>query len=409
MGSGYFSGDRAELGSKLEYPVVLYTEAWDSIISTNASNHILGQYTDPIFGGVKSSISARVLMSKLDPDFGAGAVCDSVKLKLSYRGYYGDTTGPFNLRVSVLQDPIDTLIYYSNVQFPLSDVLVDTSLQMNMRSWNYNGVDSLRGVLMADLNTSYFQQMLFQASEDGESYLETNDEFIKEVAGLHFETTSMGNGLAYFDMTASKSTIDLYYHVGEGDTIPKVYTLTFGQNLGDPLRFVSHYSHDYTTAAFDTAMQDTLLGGVNAYTQGVAGARTVISLAGLDTLVGKGYSINRAELVIPVHQGTAYPYSLPPMMLLKEDHDTAFYTVYNNINSSITGVGGNAIKSEYREFKYTFNVTSLIHKYVNTDYGIQRLIVTPSASSSNAYRAVLNGGIHPSEPAQFYLYYTRSN
>ena len=91
--------------------------------------------------------------------------------------------------------------------------------------------------------------------------------------------------------------IELYYHTGEDDTIAKVFNLTFGQNFGDPTLSYNLFSNDYTNAQFDLDMMDTVNGEVLTYVQGGSGVRTFLKFPGLDTLIGKGFSINKAELV----------------------------------------------------------------------------------------------------------------
>ena len=87
IGSGKFSDNRPELGEKLSFPVVSYTSTWDSISTKSPARVILGNLNDPIFGAVNSSFTTRILLSKTSPDFGAGTVCDSVKVRIGYVGY----------------------------------------------------------------------------------------------------------------------------------------------------------------------------------------------------------------------------------------------------------------------------------------------------------------------------------
>jgi len=83
----------------------------------------------------------------------------------------------------------------------------------------------------------------------------------------------------------------LFYHTGSQDTVPKLFTMTFGQNFGDPGLSFNTYENDFTSADFAIDMQDTVNGELLTYTQGAGGARTVLEFPGLDTLIGKGYSI----------------------------------------------------------------------------------------------------------------------
>ena len=152
--------------------MVSYTTSWDSISTKSPSRVVLGNLNDPIFGAVNSSFSTRILLSKSSPDFGAGTICDSVKVRIGYVGYYGVTGDNIRLEVSPLLEPlVDSLPYYSNHAFSVGSALVDTVLKVAPSDTVYNGVDTLVGYLAFDLDPSYFQTEIFDAAITGETYL----------------------------------------------------------------------------------------------------------------------------------------------------------------------------------------------------------------------------------------------
>jgi hypothetical protein len=58
---------------------------------------------------------------------------------------------------------------------------------------------------------------------------------------------------------------------------------------------------------------------------------------------------------------------------------------------------------------YRFNITRHVQRVLNgKDPKMDRLILLPSNPSGNAQRVVLNGNLHPSEPARLNLYLTRT-
>jgi hypothetical protein len=409
IGSGKFSDNRPELGEKLSYPVVSYTTSWDSISTKSPSRVVLGNLNDPIFGAVSSSFSTRILLSKSSPDFGAGTICDSVKVRIGYVGYYGVTGDNIRLEVSPLLEPlVDSLPYYSNHAFSVGSALVDTVLKVAPSDTVYNGVDTLVGYLAFDLDPSYFQTEIFDAAITGETYLADNVDFVQEVAGLHFKDIGPGSSAAcYFDLSAPGSIIQLYYHTGVEDTVPKVFNMTFGQNFGDPVGSFNSFAHDFSGADFDLGMMDTLNGEIRTYIQGGSGARTMLVFPGLDTLIGKGYSINRAELNFNVVQGTASPYTLPGTLLLVQGTDSAQQLI-KDYSSSLSNVGGSVTRADIRSYKYRFNVTRMVHDFVNTKEEILPVMIAPSGANANLHRVVLGGGLHPVIPAEFNVYYTKS-
>jgi hypothetical protein len=272
----------------------------------------------------------------------------------------------------------------------------------------FNGVDTLVGFLSFDADPAYFQTNIFDAAFNGESHFADNEDFVKEVPGLYFTDEGAGSSVAgYFNLDASGSLIQLYYHTGVDDTIAKVFNLTFGQNFGDPSLSYNLFSNDYTNAQFDLDMVDTVNGEVLTYVQGGSGVRTELHFPDLDTLIGKGYSINRAELSFDVLQGTAGPYRFPGSLILIQDLDTVQQLI-KDYSSSVNSTGGTVARTDVREFNYTFNVTRMVHELVNDRKEILPILIVPSSSSANLHRVVLGGGMHPVIPAEFNIYYTRS-
>lgn len=409
IGSGKFVDDRPELGEKLTFPVVSYTQSWDSISTKNPSQVILGNYDDPLFGRTNASFFTRILLSKSSPDFGEGTVCDSVKVRIAYSSYYGLEGDDIRLKVyPLLEEQEDTLSYYSNGQVNYGSSIADTLIVIGPRDTVFNGIDTLIGFLSFDADPAYFQENIFEAAMNGANHFSDNDAFVKEVPGLYFTDEGMGSSVAgYFDLSASGSLIQLYYHTGEEDTIAKVFNLTFGQNFGDPTLSYNLFSNDYTNAQFDLNMVDTVNGDVLTYIQGGSGVRTFLKFPNLDTLIGKRYSINRAELSFDVLQGTAGPYRFPGSLIVIQDVDTAQQLI-KDYASEINSTGGTIARTDVREFNYTFNVTRMVHDFVNEREEILPVILAPSSSSGNIHRVVLGGGMHPVIPAEFNVYYTRS-
>lgn len=409
IGSGKFVDDRPELGEKLTFPVVAYTQSWDSVSTKNPSQVILGNYDDPIFGRTNASFVTRILLSKSSPDFGEGTVCDSVKVRIAYSSYYGIEGDDIHLKVyPLLDEQVDSVSYYSNGSVNYGPAIADTMVVLGPRDTVFNGVDTLVGFLSFDADPAYFQTNVFDAAINGESHFADNESFVKEVPGLYFTDEGAGSSLAgYFNLDASGSMIQLYYHTGVDDTIAKVFNLTFGQNFGDPALSYNLFSNDYSNAQFDLSMMDTVNGEVLTYVQGGSGVRTFLKFPDLDTLIGQGFSINRAEISFDVLQGTAGPFRFPGSLIVIQDLDTVQQLI-KDYSSDLNPTGGTVSRADVREFNYRFNVTRMVHDFVNDREEILPVILAPSSSSGNLHRVVLGGGMHPIIPAEFNVYYTRS-
>ena len=202
------------------------------------------------------------MLGKVNPDFGDSTVCDSVKVRLAYSATYGVVGGQIHLQMAPLKNTlIDTIKYYSN-QLPETEApIADTVLTLDPDAIVFNGVDSLINTLTFDADPAYFQSVIFDAAMTGEAHFADNNDFVEMVPGLHFRDVGTGNSATgYFDLSAGGSVIQLYYHTGSQDTVPKVFNLTFGQNFGDPARAYNQYVHDFSGAAFDVT-QPLVSGG----------------------------------------------------------------------------------------------------------------------------------------------------
>lgn len=409
IGSGKFVDDRPELGEKLTFPVVSYTIGWDSVNTKNPSQVILGNYEDPLFGRTNASFVSRIILSKTSPDFGEGTICDSVKVRIAYSGYYGLDRDKIHLQVCpVSSELIDTISYFSNGSVNYASPIADTTISLAPTDSIFNGVDTLVGYLSFNADPAYFQEHIFDASVNGENYFADNTDFVKKVPGLYFRDIGLGSSIAgYFNLEESGSLIELYYHTGVDDTIAKVYDLTFGQNFSDPILSYNLFTNDYTNASFDIDMMDTVNGEALSYVQGGSGVRTYLKFPGLDTLIGKEYSINKADLSFDVLQGTAGLYNFPSSLLVLQDLDSV-QVLIRDYTSTINSTGGVVARSDVREFNYTFNVTRMVHDFLNERDTILPVILAPASSSGNLHRVVLGGGMHSAIPAEFNVYFTRS-
>ena len=93
------------------------------------------------------------------------------------------------------------------------------------------------------------------------------------------------------------------------------------------------------------------------------------------------------------------------MILQDLDSSQALIKDYTN---PINPAGGAVNRADLREFRYRFNVTRMVHDFVNEKEKIFPVILTPASSNSSAARVVLGGGLHPTIPVEFNVYYTKS-
>ena len=166
------------------------------------------------------------------------------------------------------------------------------------------------------------------------------------------------------------------------------------------------FSFDKSQADFDLGSQDTLVGELTTYMQGMGGAVTVVDLVGLPAIRDSNYFVNYAELRIPVREGSALTYATPVKLnaLLIDGNDRRLLTEYLNGNPG----GELVVSSVLRDRAYTLEITKFVQQLLNgKDSAEAKILLVPDRMSSSAARAVLNGNLDPFDPIRLDLYVTK--
>lgn len=83
IGSDILS-DQGFTTNNLKFPTVSYTKKINPVRSNNLNSSLLGVYKDPVYGLTSAHIVTQVTPNSFNPDFGVGAVLDSVILTMPY-------------------------------------------------------------------------------------------------------------------------------------------------------------------------------------------------------------------------------------------------------------------------------------------------------------------------------------
>ena len=407
IGLGQVVDSKAVLGTKKNIPIVTYNIPFDSVRSSNPTREIVGKYIDPYFGGVTAKMQTHLLLSLLSPSFGPKPICDSVVMFLRYSGYYGDTAMPVTFIVSELGeylDPDDTI--YSNKDYALYGELGRITQQPRPNTPVYDEDDTLRASLKLNLDKHFFQRRLLDASRLSPESFTTNIEFIKHLFGIQISTEDYADGLVYFDIQNLASYVKVYYRESPSDTVLRNYEMYYGIYSSGNFFSVNSFSQDVTLGGPNYDMQDTVNGEPTILSQAMGGTVTQINLPDLKEFKDSNWVLNRAELVFHVREGSVGKYPLPPSLYLLEYDGKTRLLIDDYLSGGLSPEGDLEI-GYLRNRSYTFNMTRLIHRYINTTDTIFPLILMPEASASNGYRAVLGGNNDPVQPVEFNMYYTK--
>ncbi len=400
---------RGTLGVRKGLPLVTYNASFDSIFSVAPSKQLAGKYNDPHLGLAEAKFQTHLLLSLLSPDFGDDPVCDSVVMYMAYNGYYGDTSQQTTFIVNELGEYLDPdTNYYSNKEFAIKRELgrVTTIPAPNTLSRDLG--DTISPALRLYLDKDFFQKELINASRLDKQYFTGNNEFIQHINGIQLTVENAMGGILYFNVASLASLVRVYYRETPQDTVVREYELYYGIFTSGNFTSVNSFTHDRSMGGPDLDNQDTINGEPTIYSQTMAGTVTHVQLPNLKELKDSNWIINRAELVFPVREGSAGIYNLPPSLLILENKPNRRILVDDYLPGGIS-VDGSLERGFLRDRSYTFNISRLVHRYINTQDTIHPLLLVPEAASSEAWRTVLNGNNDPIKPASFNIYYTKTN
>lgn len=394
--------DKVIIGTKRNIPVKSYTTQFDSVLSTNPRRVMTGHIEDSEFGSSDYKFVTQLLLEGPSPEFGDNPIVDSVKLFVPYGGYYGDTTVLTTMKVFELDDDISAdTSFYSNTKFNVTSQVAEKDFypEPNSNIGFSNG--GLVPTLEMDVDTAWASQRIIQASVSNPDDFVSNEAFVQYMHGLHFSTGGTGNAALYFDLANFNSIVRIYYRVHPDSTAGLSFDLESGGATA-----VNTVEYDYSSAAFDLQNQDTVNGEIDTYLQTMGGVSTVLDFSALETYKDSSFLVNKAELVFRMNPGTGAELSPPDQLLLLEAKSTQNVFVKDFLSNPL--FGGVKETDALRETKYTFNITRLIHDYLNTEDIVNDLIVIPTGNSATANRLVLGGNQNMFLPFEFNIYFTRT-
>jgi len=396
--------DKAVLGVKREIPIKTYTIDFDSLSTTNAFNSIVGYMQDPAFGDISNEFVAQFMLSQTSPDFGDHALVDSAKLVLVYNGFYGDTNRILRLDILELEDELDSgVVYYSNQEFTANWRVGKKTFYPKPKTRTFFEEKAIGAATIIDLDTAWVGQKIIRGSKTNPDAFKDNDAFVKYFKGFKFTSNQTGDAALYYDLLSLETRFRIYYREHKDSTDAKVFDL-FSYSVSTS---VNTAKYDYTKAEFDLKNQDTTNGEIDTYLQSMGSVATLIDMSALKTYKDSGFIVNKAEIVLRVKQGSVNGYDAPVELLLLENKNGNRVFVKDYVLAKST-FGGLLEIDPLREMKYTFNISLLIHDYLNTESEVNDIMVIPARGAAHMERLILGGNDNPFNPIEFNLYFTRT-
>lgn len=367
------------------FSISCYTMEMDTLLTKGVSQLIAGDFDDPIFGNTKAGFATQMTLSEY-PSFTAADVADSIVLELPYSSkkfnYYGDLSSTLDIKVYKISKILSPDSNYYHTHSPES---IHSGEIMGSKIFTPNPDDSL---LIIKLEQQYATSFL---TADAEIY-NSVDNFRNFFRGIYvsIEKTSGLGSLLKFEI-AQGFKIKIYYHKESAPETQLTYSFT--GNSTSTVRF-NMFSHDYTSASFNTLINDTIsVQDSVSYIQSAGGLRTKIKMPYITELNKLGpINIYKAELVVKAEsdffsQENLYP-AISELVLTGISPVREYYLIQEYYGqSSYTGV-------QYTNNEYRFNIASYIRNILDGNIQNYGLYLFTYDESSNFNRTVITSGKH---------------
>ncbi len=356
----------------------------DSLITSNYSYGIIGDYTDPVFGRSTSTLYSQIgLASGMSSINFDEVTIDSVVLNLVSDGLFPDTAGAYNLHFVVRQlaEPIKAdSDYYSFDSIPvnMAAIFFDQTVTINAHD------SVVRLSLAPSINA-----VLAQTG--------ASDEFLEATKGLAVSIVGDADqGMLSINFATTATCLIAYYHYGT-DTIGYTYNFLFGGGVAH----FTHFTHDYSGTIFAGA--DSIDGSQQLYLQPLAGFNAVLNFDSAIRAFHEAHKlavIHHAELLLPV--APTAPAELPGQLVALASDESGALSLIPDYSDAYT----------YRGFDGTYDNSRNLYRIRVTQY-LQRLLrqgpsgginVLLDARRSSALRTILTGPEASNAPKIVFVY-----
>ncbi len=414
LGYDLFAGDL--IGTELTdtMTVIAWTEIADSVRTYSPSFDVLstflfGHYRDAVVGDAESVIYAQLRLSGAAPDL-QGMTLDSAVLVLPYdtSSFYGNVEQYFTLRVSSLQEPLETdSTYYADASFPTDEFVAlhqfwpqpDREVLVVRPGEDINTLDTFVYGAQAriPIHTAWAEALFAQAS----SVFESDSALLAYLPGLELAPYLATDALLAFDLDSDEAGLIFYYH---NDSLYHSYRLRFGG-----VRMTS-FRHDYAGSLVEAYLNDSLKGQELLFLQGMRGLRIHLRIP--YATVMRDSLINRAELELSMvsvpEDGGMAPPPIEQIILSKRNEegelvviDDVVFALERNELTSFFGGDPRGVEP----VTYTLNLTSHFMD-LRRGEAPEDLYITVLYRNATAARTVFGGPQHLDYPMKLSLHYT---
>lgn len=387
---------------------------YSPIVSSQLENYLFGDMKDPVFGQVKSSIYVQPRPNVLGLDFtAADEGIDSIVLVLPFEDtltYYGQYDQQFEMDVFRVEEDISRdEEYFSDVEFATNPTAIGNksfspnpdSLEIIDYATGSADTVQVRAHLRIRLDDNLKDVLL---SSDTTIYL-SDSAFVNQFKGIYLSPSVQTDGIISFDLFSLLGGIYVYYKE-DGEPAQAQYGFKTSS-----VRAVN-FEHDYTGTMIESFIDQPEKGDSLAFLQGLEGLNVELDFPYVEDL--KGIIVNKAELIIPINdldEDNPDQYFPVQQILASRRNDEGELVILKDISlagGDVTAIfGGVVVEGENGapDF-YRLNISAHFQDMVD---GVEdtKIVLTSFPKPTRAYRAILNGVNHPTDPIQLKLAFTK--
>ena len=337
--------------------IVAFSAIEDSLSAQNSTN-LLGSYFDPISGQTNASFCFQITLPNNEMSFNAINI-SNIELRLPLTGFFGDSTANFNIKLSSLNQSINTVddIDYLTTQNFESTPIEGAEFVINIAETLDSNILQLPIPINFGLN-----EILNLPTQS----LANNEAFTEAFYGFKLEVEPIINNgsIIYINTSSDDAFLKIEYTNSSNE---EVLTTNFPINSGVRLNYVDH---DYNEALLSDS---TFL-----FIQSMGGVFSELDFSFLKNYQDSGYIVNQATLELSVFEENAN-FKIPQQISL--------YEYFGNNLIPINGLSGGFLSEENNN--YEFDITRHIQKILTENHNpICRLFTHERAS--NADRLMLS-------------------
>lgn len=335
---------------------------------------VLGEYSDPIFGSIKSEYIAEFYLPT-GAEFKTGAIIDSVKAVLSYTTMMGDSIAPMGLSVYEVNKSLRGTNDYTNIEpTEYSDMSSPLGLQsftgsnstyrmQSYTTYNYSTVTYKEYLINVDLPKAIGEKFLEEYLKPNHGKLSNTDSFREFFPGLYFTTTFGNSTIINVDLTS----LYVYYHYldvkGSSQKQDTIRNTAFRLNNTPEVRQIKHIKSNDEDLLTESLTQ--------TYVKSPAGVNTEITFPVSEiheSLQSKALNlVNFTVYALPDATEDVKVKINPPnyLLLVNKDSLDGFFEnrrIRDNVTSFLSE------PFDANTFSYKFNNISTMINYYNSTF-----------------------------------------